>query len=180
MAKPKVKKEVAGNAGGSQRKQAKGNTYALSIVALVLLVLVVFAAPAFVVFAVGMIPSLVAVVIDREPGRNATIAVTATNFAGVAPFVMELLMSGATMGRAIVMINDVFVLAVMYGTAAIGWTLVLGMPKVAAVYISVSNDAKAQAMQREQRRLIDDWGDGVTEAPEPRPKRALKGAPSPA
>jgi hypothetical protein len=174
------KKAGPSRRGGRSGKSRMGNTYVLSILALVVLGLVVFATPAFVVFAVGIIPSLVAAVIDREPGRNATIAVTATNFAGVAPFVIELLMSGATTGRAIGMINDVFVLAVMYGTAAIGWALVLGMPKVAAVYISVSNDAKSQAMQREQRRLIEDWGEDVTEAPAPRKKRKTETAASPA
>lgn len=179
MAKSKTK-AVAGGGGGAPGKTRMGNTYLLSILALVVLGLVVFATPAFVVFAVGIIPSLVAAVIDREPGRNATIAVTATNMAGVAPFVMELMMHGATMGRAVGMINDVFVLAVMYGTAAIGWALVLGMPKVAAVYISVSNDAKSQAMRREQRRLIEDWGQAVTEAPAAGKKRKSTSAASPA
>ena len=148
----------------------------LSIGAMVVLGLVVFATPAFVVLVVGIIPSIVAMFIDREPGRNATIAVTATNLSGVAPFVMELLVSGATMTRAIAMINDVFVLAVMFGTAAIGWGLVLGMPKVAAVYISVSNDAKVQAMLREQRRMVEEWGEAVTEAPAMRKKRPQKAA----
>jgi len=80
------------------------------------------------------------------------------------------------MTRAIAMINDVFVLAVMFGTAAIGWGLVLGMPKVAAVYISVSNDAKVQAMLREQRRMVEEWGEAVTEAPAVRKKRPQKAA----
>jgi len=179
MAKGKVK-NTAGNVGRPSGRQSLGNTYVLSILALVVLGLVVFAKPAFVVFAVGVIPSLVAAVVDREPGRNATIAVTAINLSGVAPFVMELLMTGATMARAIGMINDVFVLAVMYGTAAIGWALVLGMPKVAAVYISVSNDAKAQTMQREQCRLVEEWGEGVTEAPLPRQNGSAKAGASPA
>jgi hypothetical protein len=148
----------------------------LSIVAMIVLGLVVFATPPVVVLAVGVIPSIVAVFIDREPGRNATIAVTATNLSGVAPFVMDLLVSGATMARVIAMINDVFVLAVMFGTAAIGWALVLDIPKVAAVYISVSNDAKVQAMLREQRRMVEEWGESVTEPPAPRKKRPQKAA----
>lgn len=171
----KTKGNTAPAASVPRGGSSMGNTYLLSIVALVVLGLVVFATPAFVVFAIGVIPSIVAAVIDREPGRNATIAVTATNFAGVAPYVVELLMSGATMARAMAMVNDVFVLGVMYGAAAIGWGLVLGMPKVAAVYISVSNEAKVQAMQREQRRLIEEWGEAVVEMPAPR-KAAPKSA----
>lgn len=178
MAKSKTRAIPAGSAG-APGKARMGNAYLLSILALIVLGLVVFATPAFVVFAVGIVPSLVAAVIDREPGRNATIAVTATNMAGVAPFVMELLLSGGTMSSAVGMINDVFVLAVMYGTAAIGWALLLGMPKVAAVYISVSNDAKSQAMRREQRRLIEDWGQAVTEAPMAGRRRKPKSAAGP-
>jgi len=53
---------------------------------------------------------------------------------------------------------------------------VLGMPKVAAVYISVSNDAKVQAMLREQRRMVEEWGEAVTEAPAVRKKRPQKAA----
>jgi hypothetical protein len=54
------------------------------------------------------------------------------------------------------------------------------MPKVAAVYISVSNDAKAQTMQREQCRLVEEWGEGVTEAPLPRQNGSAKAGASPA
>lgn len=172
MAKKKPVPATVGTRGAASGG-SMGGSYLLSIFALVVLGLVVFATPAFVVFAIGIIPSIVAAVIDREPGRNATIAVTATNFAGVAPYVIDLMMSGATMARAMAMVNDVFVLAVMYGTAAIGWMLVLGMPKVAAVYISVSNDAKLQTMKREQRRLVEEWGEGVVEMP---PARKQAGA----
>lgn len=174
----KAKGSAAQAPSAAHGSSSMGNTYLLSIVALAVLGLVVFATPAFVVFAIGVIPSIVAAIIDREPGRNATIAVTATNFAGVAPYVIDLLMSGATMDRAMAMVNDVFVLCVMYGTATIGWGLVLGMPKVAAVYISVSNDAKVQAMLREQRRLIEEWGEGVVEMPAARKPAAKTAKPA--
>jgi hypothetical protein len=80
--------------------------------------------------------------------------------------------------REILYYYDVFVLCVMYGTAAIGWSLVLGMPRVAAVYLSVSNEAKVQAMMREQRRLIEEWGEGVTEMPPPRKSAATSAKPA--
>ena len=45
-----------------------------------------------------------------------------------------------------------------------------------AVYISVSNDAKVQAMLREQRLMVEEWGESVTEPPAPRKKRPQKAA----
>jgi uncharacterized membrane protein len=54
------------------------------------------------------------------------------------------------------MLSDVFV------TAAIGWGLVIGMPKVAAVYIEVTNETKIKLMRREQQRLVEEWGEEIT------------------
>jgi hypothetical protein len=98
---------------------------------------------------------------DRHHPAATARAATAANVAGVAPFVVELLMNGATMPRAVAMISDVFVIAVMFGTAGIGWLLVLGMPKVAAIYIEVTNETKIKMMRREQQRLVEEWGTGI-------------------
>jgi hypothetical protein len=135
------------------------------ILGLFLVSLIVFAEPAFVLSLIGMVPALVAAIVDRERGRNATIAVTATNLAGVAPFVVELLIKGPTMVRAMSMASDIFIFATIYGAAAIGWVLVLGMPKVAAVYIAVTNEARVQAMLREQKRLVEEWGAEIINTP---------------
>ena len=164
-------KDAKGADGVTPAKAKSGNTYVISLLTLIVLGLAVFATPALLLFAVGMVPSLVAWVIDREPGYNATIAVTAMNFTGVAPFVAEILTAGATTTRAMMMVTDVFVLAAMYGAAAVGWALVVTMPKVASIYISVRNESRVQAMQRERKRLVEEWGDEVKDplAPKARP-----------
>jgi len=135
-----------------------GGSYQFLLVGIVFLCLIIFAAPALLVLVVGSVPAMVAYIVDREPGRNATLAVAAANFAGVAPFIFELLAKGATMDRALTMLSDVFVIAVMFGTAGIGWLLVLAMPKVATVYIEVTNETKIKMMRREQQRLVEEWG----------------------
>jgi hypothetical protein len=159
-AKNKAKAGPAKAAAATPAKKGSG-AYLFALIGVIFLGLMVFAAPALVLFVVGCTPAMVAFIIDREPGRNATLAVTAANVAGVAPFVVELVMKGATMARAVAMISDVFVIAVMFGTAGIGWLLVLGMPKVAAVYIEVTNETKIKMMRREQQRLVEEWGTGI-------------------
>tara|TARA_R110002110_G_scaffold85816_4_gene223705 strand:- start:37755 stop:38246 length:492 start_codon:yes stop_codon:yes gene_type:complete len=153
---PEVKKKPAKNSGSA---------YLFVILGMILLGLMIFAAPALMLFVVGCIPAMVAYIIDREPGRNATLTVAAANVAGVAPFIFELLLNGPTMDRALTMLTDVFVIVVMFGTAGVGWLLVLGMPKVAAVYIEVMNEAKIKQMRREQKRLVEEWGDEVAAVP---------------
>lgn len=157
MAKAKKKAPAA-----PEQPANKGSgSYLFALIGLVMLGLMIFAAPALLLFIVGCVPAMVAFIVDREPGRNATLAVTAANIAGVAPFIVELLVNGATMARAVAMLSDVFVIAVMFGTAGIGWMLVLGMPKVAAVYIEVTNETKIKLMRREQQRLVEEWGEEV-------------------
>ncbi|MBO6783793.1 MAG: hypothetical protein JJ899_11055 [Alphaproteobacteria bacterium] len=177
MAKKKnAKVDAKANSGGAARRGGAGNTYLITVVSFVVVLLAIFAAPALLVFAVGMVPSLVAWMIDRTPGHNVTVTVAAMNFTGVAPFVAELLIAGATMVRATAMVTDVFVLALMYGAAAAGWVLLTAMPKVASVYISVRNEARVQVMQRERKRIVEEWGPDVRDAPAARkpagPKRS--------
>ena len=163
---PVKKKAAAAPTGAAPAKSAnKGGAYLFVLVGLIVLGLMIFAAPALLLFSVGVIPAMVAYVVDREPGRNATLAVAAANFAGVAPFIFELLVKGATMDRALGMLTDVFVMAVMFGTAGIGWLLVLGMPRIATVYIEVTNEAKIRQMRREQKRLVEEWGAEITVPP---------------
>lgn len=157
---------MAGRAKGGKAKSARagrrrGGGIAFVVVGLAVFALMLFATPAFIILVVGMVPALVATIVDREPGRNATIAVSATNLAGVVPFVIELVVERASMADAIAMATDLFVVAMMYGAAAIGWVLVLGMPKVAAVYIAVTTQARIQSMRREQQLLVEEWGPDV-------------------
>jgi len=35
------------------------------------------------------------------------------------------------------------------------------MPKVAAIYIEVTNETKIKMMRREQQRLVEEWGTGI-------------------
>ncbi|MEP4379041.1 MAG: hypothetical protein ABJ215_00015 [Alphaproteobacteria bacterium] len=151
------------SAKSAPEKPAKkgGGAYVFVLFSVILSGLMIFAAPALLLVAVGCVPAMVAYIVDREPGRNATLAVAAANVAGVAPFVVELLVAGPTMARAMTMLSDVFVIAIMFGTAGIGWLLVLGMPKVAVVYIEVTNETKIKMMRREQQRLVEEWGPEV-------------------
>src|SRR3546814_7242857 len=92
------------------RRGSRGGGAVFVAAALAVLALVVFAAPAFVVFSVGMVPAIVAVIVDRDPARNATIAVSATNLAGVVPSVPELLAAPASLADAVALVTDMFVL----------------------------------------------------------------------
>ncbi len=124
--------------------------------------LLVFAPSALVVYFVGMTPTAVAILIDRDPQKNAAISVAAMNFAGVSPYLAQFIFGNASFSRALELVSDVFVLVVIFGAAAAGWVLIIILPPMIAVVLAVMSESKIQTLRKEQRKLIEEWGDGVT------------------
>ncbi|MFT5180370.1 MAG: hypothetical protein ACI8S3_000243 [Alphaproteobacteria bacterium] len=142
---------------------ARGGLYVLmlgfSVLALGLLVV---AAPALIVLFVGMAPTAVAILIDRAPEKHAAISVATLNFAGVSPYLVDFLSGTASFSKAIELVADVFILVVIYGAAAAGWVLIMILPPVSAIVLSVITDSRIQTLRKEQKQLVEDWGEGVT------------------
>ena len=127
----------------------------------VVMALLVVAAPAVIVLFVGMVPTAVATFIDSDPRKYASISVAAMNFAGVSPYLADFLLGTASFGHAIEMITDVFVLVVIYGAAGVGWVLVMALPPVTAIILGVVADSRIQTLRKEQEKLVEEWGDSV-------------------
>jgi hypothetical protein len=145
------------------RTGGRGGLRALVLTfSLVVLGLLVFAAPALVLFFVGMAPTAVALIIDRDPQKYAAISVSATNFAGLSPYLADFIFGTPTFSRAIELVADVFVLVVIYGAAAAGWVLILLLPPVTAIVLKVMAESRIQSLRKEQRQLVEDWGETVT------------------
>ena len=125
--------------------------------------LMVFAAPALIVFFVGMAPTAVAMFIDRDPQKHASVSVAAMNFAGVSPSLVDFLWGTASFSRAIELVSDVFVLVVIYGAAAAGWVLIMLLPPVTAIVLRVTSESRIQTFRKQQRQLVEDWGEALTE-----------------
>ncbi|NKB48926.1 MAG: hypothetical protein GKS02_06125 [Alphaproteobacteria bacterium] len=123
--------------------------------------LLVVAAPALILLFVGMAPTAVAIFIDREPEKHAAISVAILNFAGLSPYLADFILGAATFSQAIALVSNVFVLVVIYGAAAAGWVLVLLLPPVSAIVLGVVTDGRIETLRKEQKQLIEDWGEGV-------------------
>ncbi len=146
-----------------RRTGSRGGLHALVLTfSLVVLGLLVFAPSALILFFVGMAPTAVALIIDRDPQKYASISVSATNFAGLSPYLADFIFGTPTFSRAIELIADVFVLVVIYGAAAAGWVLILLLPPVTAIVLRVMAESRIQSLRKEQRQLVEDWGESVT------------------
>jgi hypothetical protein len=124
--------------------------------------LFVVAAPALILLFVGMAPTAVAILIDRDPEKHAAISVAMLNFAGLSPYLADFVLGSASLGQAMALVSNVFVLVIIYGAAAAGWVLVLILPPVTSIVLASMTEARIEALRKEQKQLVEDWGEGVT------------------
>lgn len=138
-----------------RRRRGRSN---LTWVLLVGTFLLVIAAPTMVVMFFGMLPTLVAYIIDRSPQKSATFSVGAVNFIGVFPYVMELWTGVNSIDQALNLVTDIFAMLVMYASAAFGWLLFMAMPTVVSSFVIVLQQRKIAQLRAEQKELIEEWG----------------------
>ena len=124
----------------------------------------VLALPTVPLLVVGMIPTAVAFFVDRSPGKSAAICVLGLNFAGVAPFIAILWRGSNTLTQSLSMMGDVYVWFVMYGAAALGWLLSMGLAPLVASFLKIHAAQQIAALRAQQAQLRDEWGI----APEPK------------
>ena len=124
--------------------------------------LIILSLPSVVIIFFGMLPTIVAFIIDRSKRRYASFCVGGINFCGVFPYLMDLWGHSNTMDMSIRILTDVFSLVIMYGAASFGWMLYITLPPVIAAFLSVIAQHKLSALRASQRQLIEEWGEDVS------------------
>jgi len=142
----------------NQRQRGRSN---LTWLLLILTFLLVIASPTMIVLFFGMLPSVVAYIIDRSKGKTATFCVGSINFVGVFPYMITLWTDKNTVDAAMTFVSDIFVMLVMYSAAAFGWLLFLAMPTVVSSFVLVLQERKVEKLRAEQKELIEEWGPEV-------------------
>lgn len=169
-------------------RQAGGRRSGGLLLALVLVLpLGLLVLPTTLLLAAGLIPTLVALIVDRDPDKSAALTVGAMNFCGTMPFCIRLWQEGHTADLAFRMLANPTTWLLAYSAAAGGWLIYFTVPRVVAGF-SVSRDqARIRELDAKRAELVRDWGpevagqpkeeapeaaDESTEAPAARPARA--------
>ena len=124
----------------------------------VVIVLPIVSPSTFLLLIIGLLPSLVALIVDRTPHHSAAICVGASNIAGVAPFLFRLWFETPSLAAATAIVTDVFALAIMYGAAAAGQLLFSGLPRLCVSLNAMMVKRKVQRLRDRQRELVEEWG----------------------
>ena len=130
-------------------------------IGLVLMLLTAFSLPSLIVFSVGLLPTGVALIIDRSDQRTGTFCVGGMNLCGVFPYVMKLWTGNHTLTAAMEIISDVLSLLIMYGAAGFGWMIFLTIPPVIATFLSIIAQTRVKVLRATQQEIVVTWGPEV-------------------
>jgi len=138
-----------------------GGGFWLFLLGLGFIGLAVFAMPTCVLVLFGMVPSIVAYVVDR--GRRPMLAFTIgpLNLAGLMPYLLEVWTGQAQMQIVARLLTDVYVWLVIYLSAGAGWLVFMAMPKIVAFVLERSVDGRKAKLKAQQGKLREDWGSEV-------------------
>ena len=152
-------------ARGAKPRRRRAARRGHAVTALAMLAALLLAAtelPLSILLLAGLVPTMVAALVDRYRARYLTRAVGFMNLAGVTPLVMQLWGEGHSMtGVANILARPVNWLT-MYGAASIGWVLFLGMPSLARIFVDARADQLQHDFKARAARLIEEWGEDVT------------------
>ena len=139
----------------------KGSSYGLVWLSLTFVGVVIISLPTVILLFFGMLPTFVALIVDRTRQKYAVFCVGGMNFSGVFPYLLDLWAGEHTAGSAMELVTDVFSLLLMYGAAGFGWMIFIAIPPVVGAFLTVMAQRRVSQLRREQKELIEEWGEDV-------------------
>ncbi len=159
MAKRPPRQVARGQPAAVRRKSMTPLWVAVGVVLVVTISL-----PSVLLLFFGMLPTMVAFIIDRSRQKHAMFSVGGMNFSGVFPFLLNLWTGEHTVNAATNMLtDDPFTLAMMYGAAGLGWLLYISVPPVVTAFLTVMAQHRIAQLRTTQTRIIEEWGEDVAQ-----------------
>ena len=112
----------------------------------------------FIFFFIGMLPALVAYIVDHDKNKYVFSTVAALNFAGVFPYMMDIFHRGGSYKAIVEKLSDAIVWFVMYGAAGMGYALVWFSPLMAASMLEGIYKGRIMHLESLQKKTIEEWG----------------------
>lgn len=117
--------------------------------------------PTTLLFAVGMVPTLVALIVDRSREKLAALVVGSLNFSGVMPSAIVLWRDGHTVSAVLRILSDPIDWLTMFGAAGLGWLIYYSVPPLVAELTSLQHQREIDRYEQRQKALVEEWGKAV-------------------
>lgn len=111
---------------------------------------------------VGMLPTIVAAMVDRTKKKTKAVTVGAMNIAGCTPFLLELWTKGNSFEQSFAIMSKPAVVVTIYSAACIGYMIDWAMSGIVSNVLYQKGLARQQAIIDRQEDLIERWGKEVT------------------
>lgn len=158
MAKKKNKKI-------KKKNNKKNISFKQSVLFVGMAILLVMFIPTSVLLLVGMLPTMVAYVVDRHPSKNKTFTIGAMNFVGCFPYLLEIWLYSNSMEVSINLISQPKTIIVMYAAAALGYGVNIVVTYIVSALLLQRADVRVKRIEKEKMALVDRWGDKVNTDP---------------
>jgi hypothetical protein len=156
---PNPTKSAAAQPGGS------GGRVSVTLVIIVMVVLAVVALPLCILVVAGLLPTMVALILDRHRALYLTRTVGAMNIAGIVLPALNLWDTGLSLAGLGEVVANPFNLLAMYGAAGLGWLVYLGIPPVAALWLDMRADDVKRRLEARAKALVEEWGEDLIDRP---------------
>ena len=150
----KVKKQ-------GRRKKRRGGVHGQILGLFAFITAVVFM-PTTIMLFLGMLPTLVAGLVDRSGRGTKALTVGSMNLAGCTPFLLDLWTTGHTAENALSIISDPRTVIVIYCAAGIGYLIDWAMSGIVATIMIQRSGFRLKEIKRRQAELVERWGQEVT------------------
>jgi len=117
--------------------------------------------PTLMVACGGMLPTLVAFIVDNRKERYAARTVGYLNSAGVFIVCLDMWGGDHTWQHALDLLAQPINYLIMFGAAAVGWVLYFIIPPITNAYLAIHNDLRMKSLNSDQEKLVKEWGTGV-------------------
>jgi len=119
---------------------------------------VTLATPTAVLLGVLLGPALLAVVLDREPGRPRARSIMLCSMAAAVSPVRTLWTAGHSIATATALVGNLQIVGSAWSAAAGGWLLVELVPILVRAALEGLSLARTARLRAERARLVEAWG----------------------
>jgi len=116
---------------------------------------------AFAFFMLGMLPAILAIIVDKGAGRFGSQTISACNFIGILPFLFDIGVNYEKSIAATEAMKDPYTWMIIYGFAIIGLMLIYVLPNITAIIFTIKAESKLKRLTQEQEKIANEWGDQV-------------------
>lgn len=162
MAK-KMTKEQAIAQAKKAAQQAQGLTKTqIKIIVLLSVALAGMFMPTTLLISVGMLPTIVAFVVQKKEMRIRVLTVGAMNMAGCAPFLLDLWLEGHNFQNSFGILFSPMTIVIMYFCAAVGYVIDWAATEFVSSILYERGVRKKDDLKEYLEGMVERWGEKVT------------------